>query len=180
MAPPEATDPTEQPPDAPLSILRGNTVDVDVRRLGHVVVVLCLVALAALVIVFTIAGARKNSQIYSLRHDGIRTTVTVSSCTSLMGGSGSNLIGDSCAGTFALNGRRYTESIPGTALRKVGSSLPAVVVPKDPALLTPVTTLAGEHTSWKVFILPAVLLVVLALLGGAIMLRRRHRSTPEP
>jgi hypothetical protein len=180
MAAAESTDATGQPADAPLTRLRGNTVDVDVRRLGQLFVVLCLVALAVFVIVFTIAGVRKNSQINSLRHDGIRTTVTVSSCTSLMGGSGSNAVGDSCAGTFTLNGRRYTENIPGTALRKIGSSLPAVVVPTDPALVSPVTTLAGEHTSWKVFILPAILLVVLALLVGAIMLRRRHRATATP
>jgi hypothetical protein len=175
----ESTDATAQPADAPLTILRGNTVDVDVRRLGRLVVVLCLVALAAFVIVFTIAGVQKNSQINSLRHDGIRTNVTVSSCTSLMGGSGSNAVGDSCAGTFTLHGRRYTENIPGTALR-LGSSLPVVVVPTDPALLSPVNILAGEHASWKVFILPAVLLVVLALLVGAIIIRRRHHATAEP
>jgi len=58
--------------------------------------------------------------------------------------------------------------------------LPAVVVPTDPALVSPVTTLAGEHTSWKVFILPAILLLVLALLVGAIILRRRHRATATP
>jgi hypothetical protein len=96
-----------------------------------------------------------------------------------MGGSGSNAVGDSCAGTFTLHGHRYTENIPGTALR-LGSSLPAVVVPTDPALLSPVNILAGEHASWKVFILPAVLLVVLALLVGAIIIRRRHRATAEP
>jgi hypothetical protein len=180
MATSESTDPTGQPSDAPLSRLRGNTVDVDVRRLGQVVVGLCLLALLVLVIVFTIAGVQKNSQINSLRHNGTRITVTVSSCTSLMGGSGSNLVGDSCAGTFAIDGHRYTENIPGTALRTIGSSLPAVVVPTDPALLSPVTILAGEHTSWKVFILPAVLLAALALLGGAILLRHRHRAAAAP
>jgi len=56
--------------------------------------------------------------------------------------------------------------------------LRAVVVPGDPALMTPLSVLAGEHASWKVFILPVVLLVVLVLLVGAVLLRRR-RNDPE-
>ncbi len=180
MATSESTAPAERPDNAPVSILRGNTVDVDLRRLGRVLIALIAVALAALVIAFTIAGIQKNNQINSLRHDGVRTNVTISSCIALMGGSGSNLVGYSCTGTFTLHGHRYTEALPGTSHHSVGSSLPAVVVPADPALVSPLTIVAGEHASWKVFILPGILLVALALLVGAVVFRRRRRLTPAP
>jgi hypothetical protein len=34
--------------------------------------------------------------------------------------------------------------------------------------------LAGERSSWRVFIVPAVLLVILALLAGGALMRKRH------
>ena len=86
---------------------------------------------------FTVAGVHKNSQINELHHDGVPVTVTVTNCLGLMGGSGSNAAGYSCTGTFTVHGNRYTESLPGTGFHKVGSTLPATVVPSDPALVSP-------------------------------------------
>lgn len=165
-------------PGEPLTRLRGNTVEIDKRRLGRVIVGICVVTLVVLVIVFTIIGAQKNSQIDRLRHDGVPVTVRVTVCQGLLGGSGSNGAGYACTGTFTFEGARHTESIPGSVFYAPGSTLHAVVVPGDPALMTPVGVLADEHASWKVFILPAVLLLVLVLLVGAVLLRRR-RNDPE-
>lgn len=180
MTDPEASDPTApaRNADAPLSTLRGAGVDIDVRVVGRVVVILCLVALAALVIIFTLAGVHKNSQINRLRHNGVPVDVTVVHCLGLLGGSGSNAAGYSCTGTFSLDGSRHNETIPGIGFHTPGSSLRAVVVPGDPALLSPVDVLAGEHVSWGVYLLPAVLLVVLALFIVAIIVRRRRTPTP--
>jgi hypothetical protein len=180
MTDPEASDPTApaRNADAPLSTLRGAGVDIDVRVVGRVVVILCLVALAALVIIFTLAGVHKNSQINRLRHNGVPVDVTVVRCLGLLGGSGSNAAGYSCTGTFSLDGSRHNETIPGIGFRTPGSSLRAVAVPGDPALLSPVDVLAGEHVSWGVYLLPAVLLVVLALFIVAIIVRRRRTPTP--
>jgi hypothetical protein len=178
MSTPEPPAPEGTTTSAPLTRLRGNTVDIDVRRLGTVIVGICLVTLLILVIVFTIVGAHNNNQINRLRHDGVPVTVKVTGCQGLLGGSGSNGAGYACTGTFAFEGGRHTESIPGSAFYAPGSTVRAVVVPGDPALMTPVDVLAGEHSSWRVFILPAVLLVVLALLAGAVLFRRR-RGHPE-
>jgi hypothetical protein len=178
MSTPEPSVPEGRSPTEPLSRLRGNTVDVDVRRLGKVILAICLLTLVVLVIVFTIVGAHNNSQINRLRHDGAPVTVKVTACQGLLGGSGSNGAGYACTGTFIFEGARHTESIPGSAFYAPRSTLRAVVVPGDPALMTPLSVLAGEHASWKVFILPAVLLVVLVLLVGAVLLRRR-RNDPE-
>ena len=111
--------------DEPVSTLRGAGVNYDARRVGQVVGGLILVTLAALVVVFTVAGVHKNSQINRLHHDGVPVTVTVTSCLGLMGGSGSNAAGYSCTGSFTVDGHRYTESLPGIGFHQVGSTLPA-------------------------------------------------------
>lgn len=181
MTAPEADGPTEATGsgDAPVSTLRGAGVDINARLVARVVVSLGLVALATLVIIFTLAGVHKNSQINRLRHDGVPVDVTVAHCLGLLGGSGSNAAGYSCTGTFSVDGARYTETIPGIGFRTPGSSLRAVVVPGDPALLSPVSVLAGEHVSWDVYLLPAILLVVLAVSIAVIVVRLRRR-TPAP
>jgi hypothetical protein len=149
-------------------------VDVDARRLGRFLFALCLVALAILVVFFSVVGAHHNDQINRLRHDGVPVTVTVSTCQGLLGGSGSNAAGYSCRGAFTVSGHRYNEAIPGNSFYAPGTTLRSVTVPGDPALLSPARSVAAEHASWKVFILPGVLLVVLLLLLGVLLARRRR------
>jgi hypothetical protein len=182
MTAPESTSPPGAATSSaePLTKLRGAGVDVDVRRVGRVVVGLSLVTLAALVIIFSIAGANNNNQINRLHHDGVPVAVTVTKCLGLIGGSGSNGAGYSCDGVFTLDGHRYTEAIPGSGFHAPRSSLRAVVVPGDPALLSPVSILATQHASGRVFILPGVLLVVLLLLVGTILYRRRRHAVGSP
>lgn len=159
--------------EAPVAKLRGAGVDVDVRRVGRVVVTLCLLGLAVLVTVLFVAGARKNAEITSLHQHGVPVAVSVTNCLGLMGGSGSNLVGYQCSGTFTLDGRRYSEPIPGDAFHSTGAMLRAVAVPSDPGLIATTSDLAKEHTSDGAFVLPAVLLVVLLLALGLVVVRRR-------
>jgi hypothetical protein len=179
MTAPEADDTTgpHGSPDAPLSTLRGAGVDIDARLVGRALIGLCLVALAVLVVIFTVAGVHKNSQINSLRDHGVPVEITVTKCLGLLGGSGSNAAGYSCTGSFTLDGRIYSENIPGTDYHDPHSSLRAIVVPGDPALLSTPGILATEHASAGVFIVPGVLLVVLLLLVAVIAVRRRAKKT---
>jgi hypothetical protein len=150
----------------------------DVRRLGRVFLGIGVLGLAVLVVVLTVAGVQKNDQITRLRQHGVSVEVTVSGCLGLLGGSGSNVAGYACKGTFTLDGRLYREAIPGNTLRPPGSTLHAVTVRDDPGLLDTAGAVAREHASWRVFILPAVLALVLALVVAAVVLsRRRARST---
>ena len=165
--------------DQPVGTLRGATVDVDIRRAGQVVVGVGVAALFVTGIVLLIAGVQNNSQINSLRHDGRPVTVTVSGCLGLMGGTGAQVAGYSCTGTYTVDGTRYRQSIPGPAFRAPGSSFQGVVVPSDPKLLSTPDQLARQHTSWRVFILPAVLLVAAVAAGSVLLLRRRGPSTPD-
>jgi hypothetical protein len=164
----------------PITTLRGAGVDVDARRVGRAVGCLCLIALAVLVVILFLAGAQKNAQIARLRQRGVPVEVTVTGCLGLMGGSGSNLVGYQCRGTLTLDGHRYNEAIPGDALHRPGTLLRAVTVPGDPALLSTTGALATEHPSWRVFIVPTMLLVILVLIAGAVVLRRRRAVQASP
>ncbi|HXQ59452.1 MAG TPA: hypothetical protein VN799_05115 [Acidimicrobiales bacterium] len=144
------------------------------RRVGGVIVGLSLTGLAVLAGALFAAGVHKNTQITSLRRHGVAVEITVSGCLGLLGGSGSNAAGYSCRGSFVLAGHRENEPIPGDTLLPPGTRLRGVAVPGDPALVTTAGALAREHASWRVYIVPTVLAVVLVLSVGALVLRRRR------
>ncbi len=157
----------------PLTTLRGASVAVDARVVGRVVVAACLVGLAVLVVVLYVAGAHKNAQIAGLKQRGVPVVDTVSACSGLLGGSGSNPVGYRCWGTFTVDGRSYVEDIPGNVLRAPGSKIQAIADPENPGLVTTPSELAAEHASSGVFILPTVLLAILAALIAAVAIKLR-------
>jgi hypothetical protein len=168
-------------PEEPLSTLRGPSVgQVNVRRIGQVLAGLGLVTLAVLVVVFALAGAHRNAQISNLRTNGVTVEMKVSGCLVQIGGTGSNPAGYRCQGTLSVNGHRYTEPIPGITHYTRGQVLHVVVVPHDPALLSTVHDLSGEHTSASVYVLPIILFVALVLLLVGLVLERRRRSAALP
>jgi hypothetical protein len=154
--------------------LRGAGVEADAHHVQRAVVGVGLVALSVAVVGLFLIGAHKNAQITRLHQEGVAVAATVSSCHGLMGGSGSNLVGYDCRATFTLDGRRFDEALPGTAFHPPGATLRAVSVPGDPALLSTVSALAGQHPSRRVFVLPTVLLGVLALMVAALVRKRRR------
>jgi hypothetical protein len=161
--------------------LRGAGVQVDGRRVGKVVLGIVLATLAVLVLVFTITGVHTNQQNDRLHNDGVPVTFTVSGCLGLLGGSGSNAAGYSCHGTYVLQGRRYREPLPGNSFHRPGSTVAAVAVPGDPALVSPASIVATEHSSASVFVLPVVLAAILLLLVVILLvLRRRREGTAAP
>jgi hypothetical protein len=167
------------PSAEPIMRLRGAGVEVDVRRVGRVLVVAGLVALAAVVALLFSAGVDKNAQITSLREHGVPVNITVTGCLGMAAGSGSNLAGYSCKGTFTVGGHRYTDDIPGDSLHRPGATIPGVTVPSDPGILSTAAILATEHPSWRVFILPTILLVLLVLLGAGVLRRWRPRAAAQ-
>jgi hypothetical protein len=155
--------------------LRGAGVQVDRRRVGQVAIGVVLATLAVLAVVFTIVGVHTNQQDDRLHHDGVPVTFTVTGCLGLLGGSGSNAAGYSCHGTYSLQGRSYHEQLPGNSFHRPGSTVAAIAVPGDPALVSPASIVADEHSSAGVFVLPAILGAVLVLLVALLLvLRRRH------
>jgi hypothetical protein len=159
--------------------LRGAGVSVDGRRVGQAAIGIVLVTLAALAIVFTIVGIHTNQQDDRLHHDGVPVTFTVTGCLGLLGGSGSNAAGYSCRGTYVLDGKHYSGvQLPGDSFHRPGSTVASIAVPGDPALVSPASIVATEHSSAGAFVLPAVLTAVLLLLMALLLLlrSRRHAS----
>jgi hypothetical protein len=165
---------------AALSTLRGAGVNVDVRRAGRVIGGLCLVVLAVLAVALIAVGAHKNDQITSLHQHGVHVTITVTGCRGLLGGSGSNAAGYACRGNLTLHGRRYNEPIPGDTLYAPGVKVPGVAVSGNPPLLATAHALETEHASWNVFVAPAVLVIALALIVGAVVVKRRRTGRTSP
>jgi hypothetical protein len=159
--------------------LRGAAPGLDVRRVGQLAVGICLIGLAVTVAVFFVGAVHKNSQIADLRAHGVPVPFTVTGCLGSLGGSGSNETGYACRGTFTLDGRRYNEPIPGNLDHPPGTVLKATTVPGDPALVIRTGDLAAEHTSAKVYVFPSILLLVLLLLVGVLLFRRRQNQ-PNP
>jgi hypothetical protein len=160
--------------DEPVMTLRGATVEVDARRVGRVVVALGLVTLTVFVVVLFTAGFQRNANITLLRQHGVPVEVTMLHCYGLMGGSGSNLVGYSCHGSFAFEGHRYDEVIPGNALHATGSKLEAITVAGHPGLVSTRSAVAADRASDGVFVLPTILLVVLVMAVAALVIWRRR------
>ena len=156
----------------------------DARRVGQVAIGIVLVTLAVLAIVFTIVGIHTNQQDDRLHHDGVPVTFTVTGCLGLLGGSGSNAAGYSCRGTYTLDGKHYSGvQLPGDSFHRPGSTVAAIAVPGDPALVSPASIVATEHSSAGAFVLPVVLAVDPALARGAAPAaaspaRRQARTAP--
>lgn len=168
------------PPDEPgarVGQLRGAGVSVDTRRVGQVALGIVLVTLAVLAIVFTVVGIHTNQQDDRLHHDGVRVTFTVTGCLGLLGGSGSNAAGYSCRGTYTLDGKHFSSvQLPGASFHRPGSTVAAIAVPGDPALVSPASIVATEHSSAGAFVLPVVLAVILLVLVALLVLLRRRRQ----
>ena len=148
--------------------LRGAGVGrVDTRRLSRILIGATLATLTVLVVVFTVVGAHKNQQDDRLHSQGVPVTFTVSGCLGLLGGSGSNAAGYSCRGSYTLDGHRYRERLPGNDLHPPGTTVAAIAVPGDPALVAPAAMVKTEHSSNGVFLVPVILFVILALLVRA-------------
>lgn len=158
--------------------LRGAGVDnVDPRQLARFAALVLVVVLAVLVVVLYAAGARKNAQATELSDHGVPVVVTITQCRGELGGSGSNGAGFVCRGAYRLDGKRYVESIPGDTRYDPGTTIKAVTVPTDPRLVAPAATVASEHASATVYVLPTVLLAALLATCGVLLYRLRRRRT---
>jgi hypothetical protein len=174
-----ATNGASAEPGDRIGQLRGAGVQVDRRRVGQVAIGVVLATLAVLAVVFTIVGVHTNQQDDRLRDDGVPVTFTVTGCLGLLGGSGSNAAGYSCRGTYSLQGQSYHEQLPGSSFHRPGSTVAAIAVPGDPALVSPASIVAREHSSAGAFVLPAILAAVLVVLVALLLMLRRRRHARE-
>jgi hypothetical protein len=169
---PEVTD-----VDPAVALLRGPAVQVDSKRFVRLLVVLALIGLAVATVVLFISGAHSNAQVNRLKTQGVPVQVTVDACIGTASGSGSTPASYTCNGTFTVAGHRHTEQIGGQiASVPKGSTLRGVTVPDDPALVATAQSVADEHASFSVFVLPIILAVVLLVLSVFLVARQRRNT----
>jgi hypothetical protein len=166
-------------PTARVGQLRGAGVQVDGKRVGQVAIGIVLATLAILAVVFTVVGLHTNQQDDRLHNDGVPVTFTVTGCMGLLGGSGSNAAGYSCRGTYTLDSHTYSEPLPGFTFHQPGSTVAAVAVPGDPALVSPASIVATEHSSAAAYVLPVILWFLLLLLVVLLLVLRQRRKATE-
>ena len=169
-----ATPEAESSGDEPVGTLRGAGVQVDIAKVGRVVLALVVVALVVVGAVLVVAGYRKNSQVNDLHAHGVPVQVTVVGCLGLMGGSGSNTAGYECTGRYVVHGTSYVEGIPGSTFYARGAVVTGVVSSDDPGLLSSPSVVASSHTTNTLYIVGGLLLLVaLAIVGWLVLKRRR-------
>jgi len=170
-----------QSDEAAAGYIRGGGGIVDTRRLFRLIVGSAIVALAVLVIVLTIEAVHKNSRIDGLRRRGVPVDVTVTSCFGILSGTGITVTTFQCSGSFDLGGRSYHAVIVGSNLNHAaGDVVQAVADPKHPSSISTASSLVNAHSSWRAFISPGVLFLVLALLVVGVLWWSRRNSAQRP
>ena len=162
---------------APGGYIRGGEGVVDTRRLFQVLLALAIATLAAFVVVLAIAAAHQNSRTHTLQRRGVPVDVTVTSCLGILSGTGITVTSFQCTGSFELAGRSYNAVIAGSsANHAAGDVVKAIADPKHPTSVATPSSLANVHSSWRAFIAPAVLFLVLVLLIAATVWWSRRRA----
>ncbi|HTC70632.1 MAG TPA: hypothetical protein VK662_13770 [Acidothermaceae bacterium] len=153
------------PGDGSGSYIRGGAGVVDTRRLFRVVGGLVIAVLVALLAALTVNAVHENSRIDSLRHRGIAVDVTVTNCLGVLSGTGVTVAYFQCSGSYDLGGRTYNGVIAGSHVNHAaGDVVEAVADPRHPTTISTATSLAKAHSSWRPFIAPGIVFVVLVLL----------------
>lgn len=158
--------------------LRGAGVNIDTRRAARVAGLAGLAAIAVVAVVLFLAGYQKNAQITSLQTHGVAVDAKVTGCIGLLGGSGSNAAGYNCTAAYEYGGQHFAEGVPGNEqLLATGSTIKGIIASDDPGLFSTPATIAGEHTSARVYIVPVVLAGLFVVLSAVwLVVWRRGRA----
>jgi hypothetical protein len=149
------------------------------RGVARVLAGSMVVLLAILGIILTAQAAGQTARDHRLQQRGVPVEVRVTHCVGRASGTGVTDTGFTCTGTFDLDGRRYSDVIGGTTiLRSPGDTLSAVTDPHHPAILTTAAAVATAPASWKSFIAPAVVFLMLLLSAGYTWRRFRRPGMP--
>jgi hypothetical protein len=146
---------------------------------GRVWSVVGVVALAALAVVIAISfgsAHNDNARIERMKDHGLTVNVTVTSCVGNLGGSGSNGASYTCAGTYAVRGVTYRETIDSlSTFVATGTTVRAVADPSRPSSVELAAAVATSRASNDRYVVPSLLaLAWVALVVAAWRLRQRR------
>jgi hypothetical protein len=164
------------------SYVRGSGgIDVDARRLARIVLLLCLVGLAAVAAATSIEAAGQRSRQSALRTHGVPVRVSVTNCIGVGSGVGQGVTYFTCRGDYTLGGHTYDEVVGGTrSPYRIGTSIAGVAVPGHPAELATAASVAKDRSSWTPFVTPVILwALTVAAAVGWVALARRNRAPAD-
>lgn len=158
------------------SYVRGASgVGFDGRRALRLGAVVAVVALVAMVVALTVAGADQNRTATRLRDHGVPVEATVSGCVGIGSGIAQAVNYYQCRAAYALGGHTFDAVLGGDRTDlPVGDHLQAVAVPGDPGLLATAVSAAREHTSWTPYLAPLILAAVTVVFVVVLLVRRRR------
>ncbi|MDT4937818.1 MAG: hypothetical protein QOG80_1489 [Pseudonocardiales bacterium] len=169
--------PTATPDDA-VGYIRGGGVQLDTRRVVRAAVALCLVGLAVLAVVLSIAAVHENARSSALQRRGVPVDVTVTGCVGLASGTGITVYAYTCRGTFVLDGYSYNDAIGGLSdAHTAGEKVRGVADPRSPSTLSSAAAVAHTQSPWKAFIAPAVPLLL--LVSSVALIAWRYGRAPH-
>lgn len=144
---------------------------------ARAVLLVGLVATLALFVVILLTATANNQRVHRLQTSGIATTITITSCTGNLGGSGSNAAGFTCRGRYSVSGSFFTAVVNGqTTFVPTGQAVAATADPQNPTYVVLTALVPTLRTN---FPLLALIAAGGATVGFAILIRRTKSRTPR-
>lgn len=163
--------------EARVSSLRGAEARTLGRRFWLIAGTLVLLVFAAALALSFVSVTNANARINRLKSHGIPVTVTVVNCVGNLSGSGSNVSGYQCRGTYRISGETFTEPIGfKTTYSPSGTAISGLVDPSRHNSVALASAVRKSTASSSGYIPPGVLTV--ALIALALALRRVARRRP--
>jgi hypothetical protein len=119
-----------------------------------------------------------HSRIDRMKAHGVPVSVAISNCVGNMGGSGSNVAGYVCRGTYTVDGKKYNEIISSmTTFATPGSRVSAIADPSQHGYVALASAIQHSSSSSAAFVVLIILTVILMLLA-ALLFRLARRQSP--
>lgn len=121
-----------------------------------------------------------HSRLARMKANGIPVTVTISNCVGNMGGSGSNVAGYVCRGTYAIDGVKFSEIISSmTTFASPGSGVPAIADPSQHGYIALASAIRHASSSSTAFLVLIALIAVFVLLATLLLRMRRPPASGD-
>jgi energy-coupling factor transporter transmembrane protein EcfT len=158
--------------------LRGAEAKILGRRFWLVAGAIGLLVFAAALVISFVSVTNANARIDRLKAHGIPVVVTMGRCVGNLSGSGSNVAGYQCRGTYHVGTATFHEPIGfKSTFSPVGTTLKGLVDPSHHNAVALASAVEKKVASASAYVAPGILtLVFLALTLALIRLARRPRS----
>jgi hypothetical protein len=173
--------PTPPASGEPGYIRGGGGVEVDNRRLFRWAGIICVLALAGVVVALAISAAADDSRQTRLKKHGVPVGVTVTGCVGIGSGIGQATYSYTCRGSYRLDGNDYNAVISGVnQALPAGEMIQGVTIRGEPGVLSTAEAAAKQHSSWTPFVTPIVVGAITVILAAGLALwSTRHRGDSQ-